>query len=115
MWIIRTKNNLISYQVEGELRLPRNLIIAKLKKFRDMIKERWELAQQKVEADEPTSEDDVRMDQASSSFINIERKNEFQKIKTVEIIPNRPYYERTTFSRVIVSLIENLFLFNVLK
>lgn len=102
-----------SYQFEGELRLPRNLIIAKLKKFRDVIRDRWELFQQNTKEEASPTEDDVLMDQAASSSnnINIERKNELHKIKIVEIIPKRPYHERTTFSRVIVNSIHTFYLF----
>lgn len=88
-----------SFQFEGELRLPRNLIIAKLKKIRDVIKERSEFVLQKAKADKKTSATEHNDDDASSSAKSVS----IERTKAIKIIPKRPYHERTTFSRVIVS------------
>lgn len=71
-----------------------------------MIREQWEFVQQKSKKEVTRTEQN---DQASSSSSNIgiERANLLPKVKPIEIIPKRPYHERTTFSRVIVNPIDN--------
>lgn len=89
-------------EIEGELRLPSNLIIAKLKKFRDVLKERLECLQQKLKSHitQPRN-DDQALPSSSTKNTSIQRPTVSHAKKFIEFIPRRPYHERTTFSRVI--------------
>lgn len=92
------------FQSDGELRLPRNVMIAKLKKFRDVLNIQLVSVQQRVE--EQASAAQGKYDaEASTSSAEVQRPKKASQRTEIEIIPTRPFHERTTFSRVIVSVL----------
>lgn len=87
--------------------MPSNILIADLKKFKVLIEERKHIKEQlKSQLDKPCSSTSQNVQSnVNVSASVVKQTGAIKKKRTIKIIPSRPYHERITFVKVIVSLL----------